>query len=367
MRLAIAIVTLFPWGGLQRDCLRISRAAKEAGHDVTIFAERSYGELPRDLEVKLLPVRSLTNHGRNRRFSEALRVAIAGSFDCVVGFDKIPGLDVLYCGNSCYADSNRGFWRKLNPRVRGMIALEESCFAPDSRTHVLALAEPQIAGYRRAWGTPPERITMLPPPIDSSRRHPEFRTDGTRERLRAELELAEDTLAFLSIGAWPSTKGFDRVVAALPEFKQARLLVCGAALRGREGLALIDQARRLGVADRVSLLGPREDVPQLMAAADLLVHPAREEASGIVIIEAIINGLPVIATEICGFSSHIVLAEAGIVLSGPFNRQAFIDALRRSAEPSVRAVWSAKGVSYGGDPELYAGIDRAVQAIVELD
>jgi UDP-glucose:(heptosyl)LPS alpha-1,3-glucosyltransferase len=367
MRLAFAIITLFPWGGLQRDCLRMSQAAKEAGHDVTIFAARRYGEIPRHLDVKLLPVRSLTNHGRNRRFSEALRGAVAWCFDRVVGFDKIPGLDVLYCGDSCYAYAKRGLLRKLNPRVRGMHALEEACFGLNSRTHVLALAERQIAGYRRAWGTPPERITMLPPAIDSSRRHPEFRTDGTRERLRAELGLAADTLAFLSIGVWPSTKGFDRVVAALPEFKQAKLLVCGAAPQGREGLALVDQAHRLGIADRVSLLGPREDVPQLMAAADLLVHPARAEASGIVIIEAIINGLPVIATEICGFSPHIQEAEAGIVLPEPYTAQALIEALRRSAEPHLRAAWSAKGVSYGADSELYAGIDRAVQAIVKID
>ena len=366
MRLAFAIVTLFPWGGLQRDCLRMSRAAREAGHEVTIFIARCYGELPRDLEVKVLPVRSLTNHGCNRRFSEALRRAVAGRFDRVVGFDKIPGLDVLYCGNSCCVDSKRGFWRKLNPRVRGMRALEKSCFAPASRTHVLALAEPQVTAYRRAWGTPAERITLLPPPIDASRQHPEFRTDGTRERERAKLGLAAEMLALLAIGTWPSTKGFDRIVLMLPHFKEAKLLVCGPASDNREAVALLDQARRLGVADRVSLLGAREDVPQLMAAADLLVHPARAEAGGIVIIEAIINGLPVVATELCGFSHHIQRAGAGIVITEPFTSRALVSALRRAAEPQVRDACSANGASYGRDPELYSGIHQALEAILKI-
>jgi UDP-glucose:(heptosyl)LPS alpha-1,3-glucosyltransferase len=268
--------------------------------------------------------------------------------------------------------STASFWRKLNPRVRGMIALEESCFAPISRTRILAMAEPQIAAYRRAWGTPVARITLLPPPIDGSRRHPQFRTDGTRERVRTGLGLASDALALLAVGAWPSTKGFDRIIAALPEFKKARLLVCGAAPQSREGIALVDQALRLQVADRVSMLGPREDVPKLMAAADLLVHPARAEASGVVIVEAIVNGLPVIATELCGFSSHIQRANAGLVIpepfinqAEPFINQALIDTIRRAADPDIRAVWSANGASYGADAELYSGIHRALQAVTK--
>src|SRR5438105_11854020 len=94
MRLAFAIVSLFPWGGLQRDCLRLARAANRAGHEVTILTVRTSGELPTDLDIRILPVRSFTNHGRNRRFSEALQEAVAGHFDRVIGFDKMPGLDV---------------------------------------------------------------------------------------------------------------------------------------------------------------------------------------------------------------------------------------------------------------------------------
>ena len=45
MRLAFAIVSFFRWGGLQRDCLRLARAAADAGHEVTIFTARTRGEL----------------------------------------------------------------------------------------------------------------------------------------------------------------------------------------------------------------------------------------------------------------------------------------------------------------------------------
>jgi UDP-glucose:(heptosyl)LPS alpha-1,3-glucosyltransferase len=362
MRLAFAIVSLFPWGGLQRDCLRLTRAAIAAGHDVTIFTARTQGELPRDLPIKLLPLSALTNHGRNRRFGAALRAA-ARDCDRVVGFDKLPGLDVLYCADLCFADRKQGFWANLNPRVRAMLALEEACFGPASRTRILALAERQIAGYRRAWRTPAERIVLLPPPIEAARRHPEFRHDGTRERMRAELELTAENLAWLSIGGWPWTKGFDRIIAALPAVPAARLFVCGVEPRSRTGTVLLRQARRVGVAGRVRLLGSREDVPQLMAAADLLGHPARTETTGTVILEAIINGLPAVVTEECGFSSHVQHAEAGIVILEPFTQRKLLDALQRATEPSRRAAWSVNGEAYGADPDLYAGIDRALAAI----
>jgi UDP-glucose:(heptosyl)LPS alpha-1,3-glucosyltransferase len=364
MRLAFAIVSFFPWGGLQRDCQRLARAAMHAGHEVTVLTARIRGELPSGLDVRVLPVRAFTNHGRNRRFALAL-AGEAGAFDRVIGFDKMPGLDVLYCADLCFADRKQGFWSKFNPRDRAMLALEAACFGQGSRTRVLALAERQVAGYRRTWGTPAERIMLLPPPIEAARRHPEFRHDGTRERMRANLGLGAGTLVWLAVGGWPRTKGFDRIVAALPAVPQASLLVCGVDARSRAGADLIRQARRCGVADRVRLLGSREDVPQLMAAADLLVHPARTETTGTVILEAVINGLPAVVTEECGFSFHVRNADGGIVIPAPFTSRKLIHALQRATELSRREAWSRNAAAYGANPELYSGIDKALAVIVD--
>jgi UDP-glucose:(heptosyl)LPS alpha-1,3-glucosyltransferase len=365
MRLAFAIVSFFPWGGLQRDCLRLARGAKAAGHEVTILASRADGELPQDVDVKILPVRALTNHGRNRRFARVLAGEVAQDFDRIVGFNKMPGLDVLYCGDVCFAERKRRLWSRLNPRVGGMLALEAACFAPDSQTRVLALTEAQIAAYRRAWGTPAERFVLLPPPIDVARRRPELRTNGTRERLRAELGLTGATPALLSIGTAARTKGFDRVIAALPELPNATAVICGLPPKSRDAKVLLDQARVAGVAGRVRVLGPRADVPELMAAADVYVHPARTETGGIAIIEALANGVPVVATEVCGFSTHVKSADAGMVIPEPFAVSVLAYALRCATDSSRNAAWSANAARYGKNPELYSGIDRALQAILE--
>lgn len=122
-------------------------------------------------------------------------------------------------------------------------------------------------------------------------------------------------------------------------------------------------ADKLGVGSQLMALGIREDIPELMAAADFLVHLARRDTTGTVIIEAIVNGLPVIATAACGFSSHVRDAGAGIVLEEPYDERDFVSAVRQAEEASLRNAWSARGVLYGEQQELYSGIHEAVRVI----
>jgi UDP-glucose:(heptosyl)LPS alpha-1,3-glucosyltransferase len=102
-----------------------------------------------------------------------------------------------------------------------------------------------------------------------------------------------------------------------------------------------------------------------MAAADLLVHPARLDTTGTVILEAIVNGLPVIATAVCGFSVHVSRADAGIVLPEPFQQRALADALAGAEDQVFRSHWTGNAIAYGADPELYRGLERAADAIVK--
>lgn len=125
-------------------------------------------------------------------------------------------------------------------------------------------------------------------------------------------------------------------------------------------------AERLGVADRVTWLGFLADgeVPAVMAAADLLVHPSRADVTGTVILEAMANGVPVITTEVCGYGEHVVRAEAGVVLAEPFDRMALAGAVA-SATPERLALWSANALAYTRDGALFSGIARAADLIEE--
>ena len=368
MRIAFAIMKLFPGGGLQRDCVEIARYCRQRGHDVVIFtAFKDESDFADDLAVAVLPIRQHSNHRMLEEFAASFRwVASLQGFDLLVGFDKLTHLDVLYCADpSIYFRMKKERFRFLIPRYRTYRALERATFGPDRKTKVLMLSHKQLNEYRNVWHTLAERLSLLPPTISSARRHPEHRTNRVRAALRAELGFTPRDWVWIAVGVQPHTKGLDRTIRALHEFPTAKLLVVGLAETStRAAKAMAARAKRLGLADRISFLGHREDIPELMAAADLLVHPARHDTTGTVILEAVVNGLPVVTTSTCGYAQHVEAAEAGIVITEPFGYRAFVAALSAAEDAGRRARWSASAEQYGAQPFLYDGRARAAEIIL---
>jgi UDP-glucose:(heptosyl)LPS alpha-1,3-glucosyltransferase len=151
----------------------------------------------------------------------------------------------------------------------------------------------------------------------------------------------------------------------LADFPKAKYIILGMDPESRQGRALARKAQHHGVAARVSFLGYHEDVPAIMAAADIFVHPARQETTGAAILEAVVNGLPVIVTENCGYADHVTRAGAGIVIPEPYSRHKLGEALVSAGVPTNTRTWSANGARYGAREELYCGLDEAARIIVE--
>ncbi|MBQ6352611.1 MAG: glycosyltransferase, partial [Lentisphaeria bacterium] len=120
---------------------------------------------------------------------------------------------------------------------------------------------------------------------------------------------------------------------------------------------------RLGVDDRVTLLGPRDDVPDLLLAADLLLHPARNEAAGTVLIEALAAGLPVLCSGNCGFADH-VRDSGGAVLEQPFSQRNFNKTLLRLlSTPETLADLRQNALGYGQNGDFYHRAEVAAKII----
>ncbi len=367
MRVAFAIVSLFPGGGLQRDCVEIAKLVRDLGHDVTIYTCRLHDlTLADDIPILLLQNAAATNHRRQYTFAVDFLKEASGHYDLIVGFDKLFGLDVLYCADPsmAYRLLKQPYLRLL-PRYRTYSSIEKDSFAPHNMTQIILLSHGQMSEYWSVWGTETGRMHLVPPTLTIDRRQPHCRTNGVRQTLRSQLGLANDDLVWVSICVQPQTKGVDRVVQALAKFPDAKLLITGLNETNRISLKLAKLALDLGVASRVKWLGHREDIPHLMAAADLLVHPARYDTTGTVILEAIVNGLPVITTAACGYARHVESADAGIVLKEPFEFRLLVAALEEARDPAVRQAWSAAGNEYGHNPGLYQGRLRAAEAIVD--
>jgi len=369
MRIAFAIMKLFPGGGLQRDCVEIARSIRARGHEVVLFtSHKDASAFAADLAIAILPVRQTTNHARQRDFAAAFNVAaVPQNFDLRVGFDKLTDLDLLYCADpSIYCRMLKQRPLFLLPRYRTFLALERASFGAASRTKVLMLSHRQMNDYWKSWLTAPERLTVLPPTISRARRHPELRAGSARAALRERLGFKPWDWVWIAIGVQPNTKGLDRTIRAMRAFPSAKLVVVGLTeSSSRASKAIVAGAKACGVMNRITWLGHHEDIPELMAVADLLVHPARRDTTGAVILEALVNGVPAVATSNCGYAEHVDAAHAGIVINEPFKFTAFLAALAAAQDAGRRARWSAGGEQYGQQSFLYDGRARAAELILE--
>ena len=99
-----------------------------------------------------------------------------------------------------------------------------------------------------------------------------------------------------------------------------------------------------------------------MRAGDLFVHPARAELAGGVIIEAIVSGLPVLVTGVCGYAWHVNAAKAGTVLDGEFSQEALNKVFMQMLLSNQKPEWRENGIQYSKNDELYAMSKTAVSA-----
>jgi UDP-glucose:(heptosyl)LPS alpha-1,3-glucosyltransferase len=175
----------------------------------------------------------------------------------------------------------------------------------------------------------------------------------------------EDKLV-LMVGSAFKTKGLDRALralAALPEALRRRscLVVVG---RG-ENAPFLRLARRLGVEDRLHLLGGRDDVPRFLLAADLLLHPAYTENTGTVLLEALAAGLPVLATEVCGYGFHVREAQAGLLVSEPFRQEQLNHQLLQMLSPVAAGTWRENALAYVRRTDIFSLPEKAADLIEE--
>jgi UDP-glucose:(heptosyl)LPS alpha-1,3-glucosyltransferase len=350
MKLAFCLFTYFPFGGLQRDFDRIARACLSRGNSIHVFTMSWEGEVPSGFDVSLIPARGMTNHRRCWNFSRKLAVLFERErFDLVVGFNKMQGLDVYYAADPCYkakVNEEKNSLHRLGPRYRTYLTLEKAVFDPSSRAEILLISEQEKAKYITYYKTPEDRFHSLPPGI-SRDRVITGDVEAVRQNTRNELGVAGDELLLLMVGSGFKTKGLDRsllALASLPEtlIGKTRLFVIG------KGKAQPFEriAKGLNIAERVFFLGCRDDVPRFMAGADLLLHPAYSENTGTVLIEAMAAGLPVLATDICGYASHVSKAGAGLLIPSPFDQQVFNELLSQMMTSPEREIWKRNGIDY---------------------
>jgi glycosyltransferase involved in cell wall biosynthesis len=202
-----------------------------------------------------------------------------------------------------------------------------------------------IVDYAIAKGWPRERIDYLPNFVPDAA-VPVVEAPGENCRLHPRAPLV------LALGRLHPNKGFDLLLEALAAIREVHLWIAG---DGPLRPQLERLATRLGVSERVRFLGWRDDVPNLLACADLFVCPSLHEPLGNVVIEAWSAGLPVVATASDGPVGLIEDGESGILVPLPGDRAGGPRALARAIERVCE------------DPDLRARLGKAGRRAYEAE
>ena len=367
--LAFCLFKYFPFGGLQRDFIRVATTCRDRGYQIRVYTLSWQGEIPDGFDVVIVPVTAMTNHTKYERYSAWVHEHIESHPPSgVIGFNKMPGLDIYYAADLCYEDkaqNQRGFFYRTIPRYKHFSEFEKAVFESESDTEILMISEVQKSLFQKYYQTQIERFHLLPPGISRDRMAP-VDSESIVQSLRAEFGISDSEYFLLMVGSGFITKGLDRILLGMSNLPtevrhDTRLVVVGQ----DNPNAFLRMAKRLGVQDKVIILSSgRGDIPRFLVAADLLVHPAYSENTGTVLLEAMVAGLPVLATDVCGYAHYIEEAQAGKLIRSPYKQSAFDELLLQMLLSDERQTWRENGIKFGKYADIYSMPDRAVDVIV---
>ena len=189
-------------------------------------------------------------------------------------------------------------------------------------------------------------LAVVHPPVDSA---PIRLSSTERAAVRAEIDTPIDTMVVVQASRMEQWKGHALLLDALTRVRHREGWVCwqiGGAQRPQE-LEYLEslraRARELRIADRVRFVGQRDDVPRLLAAADVHCQPnTSPEPFGVAFVEALAAGIPVV-TSALGGALEIVDSSCGVLVP-PSNPSALATALQQLlADAPLRARLAAGG------------------------
>ena len=168
---------------------------------------------------------------------------------------------------------------------------------------------------------PPSRVRFVPNGVDADafRRDPELGRDFRR------IAGIPDGPLVVAAGSLHEVKRHELLIDAVAGLPGVQLAIAG---RGKLQYGLAEHAARRGAADRVHLLGHREDVIDLLSAADAFALSSRSEGQPNCILEAMAAGLPIVATAVGEVPEMLDHGRVGILVP-PEDPEALRDGLRR--------------------------------------
>jgi|GEM_PF-4837638 len=213
-----------------------------------------------------------------------------------------------------------------------------------------------VSGYVKshlATYTDPDRIQVIYPGVDTQRFTPVLPTKSAtqrssdEQRVRARFGITERHI-LMANGKLAAHKNISTIIRALALIPDAALLLVGSGSVTREKMYR-ELAVEQGVSKRLHFVGtvPNEKLPELYRAASFFVHAARSEALGIVLLEALASGVPVVAPDVGGVSEAVISGFNGTLYADPRDHQQLAaSVIALLSDPERRALYARNGRAY---------------------
>lgn len=355
MKIGLFLHRYFPFGGQQRDFLGVAQALIDCGHFPEIFVMEKSDPIPLSSDVPVHRIRchAWTNAGQAKEFSQkASSLADRLGVNVRLGFVKMQGLDYYFCADPCLK-AKVSSWKARLPRYYTYLQLEASTFQRDGTTRYFALADEQVEAYAKCYGIDRQRFEVLLPNL-----HPSLQNGSSKRN---------PGIRVLFVGSDFRRKGLDRLLTACASVDvrqcdiQPEIIIVG---KGEVPPELRQRCEKSGW--KVCAVGPQLDVRPFYTTSSVLIHPARSEPGGLVLLEAMSQGLPVIATDVCGYARFVRDANAGWVLSEASVEESLLKVLQEILSSTVMLTQkSTNALSYVHTRDFFSSHCHIAQTLLQ--
>ncbi len=204
--------------------------------------------------------------------------------------------------------------QQLNPAHRVILGLERDRFVNRKYKKVVALSNTVKNDIMRLYGVPEEDIVIIPNGFSPTEFSIEAR-NSNRERVRAQFGFTAQNKVLLFVANEMERKGFFPLVCAIDKLKNPDIHLLAVGKLNPQGYSA--EIEKMDLKERVHFTGPSSTVGDFYSAADLFVLPTQYEAWGLVIVEAMACGLPVVTSRLAGASIAVKEGETGVLLDAP--------------------------------------------------
>ncbi len=247
-------------------------------------------------------------------------IDVHGAFTTASAVGGVLWVQAVHLAWMQIARSTRGITGRLrqdvNPFHRVALSLEKSVIGGRRYKKLVALTPAVAEDLKRLYGVPDEDIVVLANGVNPN----EFSISDHSRKLaaRRELGLPSDMPIILFVANETQRKGFVPLLKALASIRDSQAHILAVGRLG--GLKQWQKTlMHLGLQDRITFTGPTSNAALAYAAADIFALPTIYEAWGLVIVEALASGLPVLTSRLAGAAEAISERESGYLLNEPHN------------------------------------------------